>query len=197
MNNIVPPTYKNVFFSTGQEQSDFDQLIHLQPIGERIQKEQIVSVFSQILKKFHAIQIPHRSLGDRSVLKYNSQIQNHLSTQFHCHTDVVPILSAHEWQDAGFIADEIVFLLERRISFRHTKPRILTYIKKIQSIQGIRITCSGRVGGKSKKSQRAKSESLQYGQTSLHVFSSKIDFAVRTAHTPLGSTGVKVWVCYK
>ena len=54
-------------------------------------------------------------------------------------------------------------------------------------------TCWGKI----KKAQRAKMDSLKYGQTSLHIFSSKIDFAIRTASTSLGSTGVKVWICYK
>ena len=67
----------------------------------------------------------------------------------------------------------------------------------MSTIRGVRITCSGRVGGKSKKAQRAKIESLKYGQTSLHVFSAPIDFSCKTAHTSFGSVGVKVWICYQ
>ena len=130
-------------------------------------------------------------------LKYNTHLQNNL-TQF-LNFDVTTILfqSSYEWQDAGYFADEIVFLLERHISFRQIKNKILKKLSLNSYIQGVRITCSGRVGGKSKKAQRARMDSIKYGQTSLNVFSSQIDFAVRTAHTPLGSTGIKVWICYK
>ena len=101
-----------------------------------------------------------------------------------------------EWQDAGYFADEIVFLLERRISFRQIKNRILKQITQNPNIQGVRITCSGRVGGKSKKAQRAKMDSIKYGQTSLHVFSSQIDFASTNCVYCFRSTGIKVWICY-
>ena len=47
------------------------------------------------------------------------------------------------------------------------------------------------------KAQRAKIESLKYGQTSLHVFSAPIDFSCKTARTSFGSVGVKVWICYQ
>ena len=111
--------------------------------------------------------------------------------------ELIPFFANYEWQDAGYFADEIIYLLERRVSFRQLKNKILKQLMYNPNIQGVRITCSGRVGGKSKKAQRAKVDSLKYGETSLHVFSSKIDFAHRTAHTPLGSTGVKIWICYK
>ena len=99
------------------------------------------------------------------------------------HSDVslIPFQVNSEWQDAGYFADEIVFLLERRISFRQIKNRIFKQFSLNPYIQGVRITCSGRVGGKSKKAQRARVDSIKYGQTSLHIFSSRIDFAARTA----------------
>lgn len=130
-------------------------------------------------------------------LKYKNHVQNYISQHFNSNLKFFPFKVNHEWQDAGFFADEIVYLLERRIPFRRLKNRILKQLVLNTNIKGLRLTCSGRVGGKSKKAQRAKMDSIKYGQTSLHVFSSKIDFAVRTAHTPLGSTGIKVWICYK
>jgi hypothetical protein len=130
-------------------------------------------------------------------LKYNTYLQTNLSSFFNSVVLSIPFRSQYEWQDAGYFADEIVFLLERRVSFRQIKSKLLRQLIENPRIQGLRITCSGRVGGRSKKSQRAKIDSIKYGQTSLHVFSSQIDFAVRTAYTALGSTGVKVWICYK
>jgi hypothetical protein len=130
-------------------------------------------------------------------LKYKYHAQSYISQHFKTNLKFFPFKVSHEWQDAGFFADEIVYLLERRIPFRRLKNRIFKQLALNTNIKGLRLTCSGRVGGKSKKAQRAKMDFIKYGQTSLHVFSSKIDFATRTAHTPLGSTGIKVWICYK
>ena len=132
-----------------------------------------------------------------SAWKYNASLETKLSKFLQSDVSLIPFQVNSEWQDAGYFADEIVFLLERRISFRQIKNRIFKQFALTPYIQGVRITCSGRVGGKSKKAQRAKVDSVKYGQTSLHIFSSRIDFAARTAYTSLGSTGVKVWVCYK
>jgi hypothetical protein len=130
-------------------------------------------------------------------LKYIKNLESNLANFFKTDMSLIPFFTNFEWQDAGYFADEIVYLLERRVSFRQLKNKILKQLTYNPYIQGVRITCSGRVGGKSKKAQRAKVDSLKYGETSLHVFSSKIDFAHRTAHTPLGSSGIKVWICYK
>lgn len=133
----------------------------------------------------------------RNDLKYINNLERNLANFFKSDMELIPFFANYEWQDAGYFADEIIYLLERRVSFRQLKNKILKQLMYNPNIQGVRITCSGRVGGKSKKAQRAKVDSLKYGETSLHVFSSKIDFAHRTAQTPLGSSGVKVWICYK
>ena len=39
--------------------------------------------------------------------------------------------------------------------------------------------------------------SLKFGKISLHVFSSKVDYAEARASTAFGILGVKVWICYK
>ena len=130
-------------------------------------------------------------------VKYNTKLEKNLSHFLNSNIISMPFQASSELQDAGYFADELVFLLERRISFRQIKNKLLKQFSLNPYIQGVRITCSGRVGGKSKKAQRARLDSIKYGQTSLHIFSSQIDFAVRTASTPLGSTGVKVWICYK
>jgi hypothetical protein len=129
--------------------------------------------------------------------KYRNLLQGFLSRVYEMPVHLWNLGVRHEWQGAGFVADEIAALLQQRIPFRRIKYRILRECTQHAYIAGIRIQCSGRVGGKSKKAQRAKVESVAWGQTSLHVFSSRIDFAARTAQTPLGSTGVKVWICYK
>lgn len=66
-----------------------------------------------------------------------------------------------------------------------------------RKVTGIRISCKGRVGGRSKKAQRSRKDTLMWGETGLHVFSSKLDFAKTHAETPFGLVGVQVWVCTK
>ena len=92
--------------------------------------------------------------------------------------------------------EEIIYYLEKRVSFVKIKNQILREASKSSFVKGLRITCSGRVGGRSKKAQRSKVQIIKYGQTSLHVFSSKIDFASKPAHTAFGLLGIKVWICY-
>lgn len=150
-----------------------------------------------VLNKKYKNSLQNNNILDfNSSLKYNKNLETNISKFLNSDITLIPFQVQSEWQDAGYFADEIVFLLERRISFRQIKNRLLKQFSLNPSVQGVRITCSGRVGGKSKKAQRARVDSIKYGQTSLHVFSSQIDFAVRTAHTALGATGVKVWICY-
>ena len=129
--------------------------------------------------------------------KYQKYFEYYLSSAFQTNLELVPFLIQNEWQNAGFLADEIVYFLEKRVAFRRIKITLAKQLSLIPALQGARIVCSGRVGGKSKKAQRAKIESMKYGQTCLQVFSSQIDFATRTASTPFGSVGVKVWMSYK
>lgn len=128
--------------------------------------------------------------------KYKNYIQRSLANIYNLNFEFIPFKVKDDWQSAGFLADEIVYFLERRVPFRRIKNKLLKQISQNSNIRGIRITCSGRVGGKSKKAQRAKTECVKLGQTSLHVFSSQIDFAARTAQTVFGSVGIKVWICY-
>ncbi len=128
--------------------------------------------------------------------KYKSSIQRYLSGMFNIELSSIPFKITQDWQNAGYLADEIVYFLEKRVPFRRIKSKISQHLSQNPKIRGLRITCSGRVGGKSKKAQRAKTECVKYGQTSLHVFSSQIDFASRTAATVFGSVGVKVWISY-
>lgn len=130
-------------------------------------------------------------------LKYAGYLESHLSRFFKQQIDFIPFKVKNDWQNANYLAEEIVYFLEKRLPFRRLKSKLVKQFSQIKNIRGVRITCSGRVGGKSKKAQRSKVECLKYGQTSLHVFSSPIDFAQKTAFTSFGSVGVKVWICYQ
>lgn len=134
------------------------------------------------------------------LLLHNSSYKKHIESQLSnaLFSNVVVSFSrfSNEKQSAIFLAEEIIYYLEKRVPFFKIKNQILREITQNSFLKGLRITCSGRVGGRSKKAQRSKVQVIKYGQTSLHVFSSKIDFASKHAHTAFGLLGIKVWICY-
>ena len=131
----------------------------------------------------------------RRSLPYKTHLESHLSN--FCFSDVSFSFFrfSNEKQSAIFLAEEIIYFLEKKVSFTRIKNKILREAGKSSFLKGLRVTCSGRVGGRSKKAQRSKVQVIKYGQTSLHVFSSKIDFCSKAANTTFGLLGVKVWIC--
>jgi small subunit ribosomal protein S3 len=111
--------------------------------------------------------------------------------------EMMPLWTPSVWQDAHYVVDEIRRLLERRMSFRRIQRLFLRSLAASPRLLGLRVVCAGRVGGKSKKAQRARRDIFQCGQTSLHTLATHLDFAQGTANTPLGAMGVKVWMHYR
>lgn len=121
---------------------------------------------------------------------YFSHLQSILSHYTGCKTYIVPIQVKSVYQSACLLAQAICYQLEQSKSFRQISKTIMKEIERHQTIKGIRIACSGRLNG----AEIAKTECQKYGQTSLHVFSDRIDYASMTALTPYGILGVKVWI---
>jgi small subunit ribosomal protein S3 len=91
--------------------------------------------------------------------------------------------------DAELIAQGIARQLVGRVAFRRAMKKAIS--STIQSgAQGIKITCSGRLGG----AEMARTESYKEGMIPLHTFRADIDYGFTEAHTTFGSIGVKVWV---
>ena len=128
---------------------------------------------------------------------YKSHLECSLSKQYHNLFNLFFFRSLIGKQGANLLVQEIIYYLERKIPFRRIKTSLLREIPQYTCIKGIRINCSGRVGGRSKKAQRSKTQSVKIGQSSLGVFSCKIDFACKSAKTRFGLIGVKVWICYQ
>ncbi|MEA3305739.1 MAG: 30S ribosomal protein S3 [Candidatus Omnitrophota bacterium] len=102
--------------------------------------------------------------------------------------DIKEIKSAST--DAQLIAENIAFQLEKRIPFRRVMKKAVT-LAMDQGAQGIRVKCSGRLGG----SEIARSEKYMVGKVPLHTLRADIDYGFTEAHTTYGLIGVKVWVC--
>jgi small subunit ribosomal protein S3 len=91
--------------------------------------------------------------------------------------------------DAKLIADNIAQQLERRVAFRRAMKRAVQSAMRLGAL-GIRINCSGRLGG----AEIARMEWYREGRVPLHTLRAEIDFGEGTAKTTYGTCGVKVWV---
>ena len=91
--------------------------------------------------------------------------------------------------DAALIAEGIAGQLERRVSFRRAMKRAVQNALRL-SAYGIRINCSGRLGG----AEIARMEWYREGRVPLHTLRADIDYGVAEALTTYGQIGVKVWV---
>lgn len=92
--------------------------------------------------------------------------------------------------NANLVAQSIARQLEGRVSFRRAMKKGVAASMK-SGAQGIKIMCSGRLGG----AEIARSEKYHQGRVPLHTLRADIDYATATAHTTYGTIGVKVWIC--
>ncbi len=91
--------------------------------------------------------------------------------------------------DSTLVADSIAQQLERRVAFRRAMKRAVQSAMRLGA-GGIRINCSGRLGG----AEIARMEWYREGRVPLHTLRADIDYGVATAKTTYGSCGVKVWI---
>jgi small subunit ribosomal protein S3 len=91
--------------------------------------------------------------------------------------------------DAQLLARGIADQLQGRVSFRRAMKRAVQTAMK-SGAQGVRVQCSGRLGG----ADMGRREWYREGRVPLHTLRADVDFGVATAHTTVGTVGVKVWV---
>ena len=91
--------------------------------------------------------------------------------------------------DATLVAQSIAQQLERRIAFRRAMKRAVQSAMRLGA-EGIRINCSGRLGG----AEIARMEWYREGRVPLHTLRADVDYGTATAKTTYGTCGVKVWV---
>jgi small subunit ribosomal protein S3 len=91
--------------------------------------------------------------------------------------------------DADLVAASIAQQLERRIAFRRAMKRAVQSAMRLGA-EGIKITCSGRLGG----AEIARVEWYREGRVPLHTLRADVDYGNATANTAYGTCGVKVWV---
>ena len=91
--------------------------------------------------------------------------------------------------DAKLVAAGVADQLERRIAFRRAMKRAVQSALRLGA-EGIKITCSGRLGG----AEIARTEWYREGRVPLHTLRGNVDYAEAQAHTAYGVCGVKVWI---
>lgn len=91
--------------------------------------------------------------------------------------------------DAVLIAQSVAEQLVGRVAFRRAMRKAVQSARK-SGAQGIRIQCSGRLGG----AEMSRREWYREGRVPLHTLRAKIDYGFATAATTMGSIGVQVWV---
>ncbi|MDD6730384.1 30S ribosomal protein S3 [Hugonella massiliensis] len=91
--------------------------------------------------------------------------------------------------DANLVAQSVAEQLEGRVAFRRAMRKAVQSARK-SGAKGIRIQCSGRLGG----AEMSRREWYREGRVPLHTLRAKIDYGFATANTQMGAIGVQVWI---
>ena len=91
--------------------------------------------------------------------------------------------------DAQLVAQGIAEQLASRVSFRRAMRKGMQSAQRAGA-KGIRVQCSGRLGG----AEMSRSEFYREGRVPLHTLRANIDYGFFEARTTFGRIGVKVWI---
>ncbi len=91
--------------------------------------------------------------------------------------------------NAQLISENVGLQIERRVAFRRAMKKAISLAMKFGA-QGVKIQCSGRLGG----AEIARTEWYREARVPLHTLRADIEYGYTQARTTYGSIGVKVWV---
>ena len=91
--------------------------------------------------------------------------------------------------DAQLMSENVAAQLEKRISFRRAMKQTIQRAMRT-GVKGVKIACSGRLGG----AEIARTEQYHEGTIPLQTLRADIDYGFAEADTTYGKIGVKVWV---
>ena len=92
--------------------------------------------------------------------------------------------------DAQLVAQGVAEQLSNRVAFRRAMRKAIQSAMRQPSVKGIRVQCSGRLGG----AEMSRSEFYREGRVPLHTLRADIDYGFFEAKTTFGRIGVKVWI---
>ena len=108
-------------------------------------------------------------------------------TKRECHVDIQEVRRPES--DAQLVAENVAMQLERRVAFRRVMKKSVGVALKFGA-KGIKICCSGRLGG----AEMSRTEWTREGRVPLHTLRADIDYGFAEAKTTYGLIGVKVWI---
>ncbi|MBO0890156.1 MAG: 30S ribosomal protein S3, partial [Acidothermales bacterium] len=91
--------------------------------------------------------------------------------------------------DAQLVAQGVAEQLASRVAFRRAMRKAQQTAMKAGA-KGIKVQCSGRLGG----AEMSRSEFYREGRVPLHTLRSDVDYGLFEARTTFGRIGVKVWI---
>lgn len=91
--------------------------------------------------------------------------------------------------NAQLVAENIALQIERRVAFRRAMKRGMQSAMRFGA-QGIKVICSGRLGG----AEMARTEQYREGRVPLHTLRADIDYGFVESKTTYGIIGVKVFI---
>lgn len=92
-------------------------------------------------------------------------------------------------KDSQLVSENVALQLENRVSFRRAMKQVMGRAMKMGA-KGIKVQCSGRLGG----AEMARTETYSEGNIPLQTLRADIDYGFAEANTTYGKIGVKVWI---
>ena len=92
--------------------------------------------------------------------------------------------------EAQLVAQGVAEQLSNRVAFRRAMRKAIQSAMRQPQVKGIRVQCSGRLGG----AEMSRSEFYHEGREPLHTLRADIDYGLYEAKTTFGRIGVKVWI---
>lgn len=119
------------------------------------------------------------------VNQLRDELQHHLSREVFIDIKSIdnPDLSS------PLVAENVARQLRERVSFRRAMKKAVSSVMRSGAL-GVRIVCSGRLGG----AEMSRTEQYREGRVPLHTLRADIDYAQATSKTTYGTIGVKVWI---
>ena len=127
--------------------------------------------------------------GGAEIEKLKGVITKFLNTPANVTVDVKVVEVKSPDMNATLVAENIAAQLEKRISFRRAMKQAIGRAMRLGA-KGIKIQCSGRLGG----AEIARSETYHEGTIPLQTLRADIDYGTAEASTTYGKIGVKVWL---
>ena len=177
-------------------------------------REKLFAIRAQLLHNFFLCEslslLPTQSVWQKKRNKFKNStalryLEEYLQKIYQSQVQILPIKLKNSlpykaepvfcYQSALVLAQQLARAIEKKKirTYRQVVRTALKQAKHASWLHGVRITCSGRLG----RVDLAKQETKAFGETSLHVFSKKIDYGFASARTKkVGIVGIKVWLSF-